>query len=69
MVSEEQEQFNREVIARQVRLIDICNWHCCANCEHLQRNGEDVRCALFACVPPASVIVVGCERWEERSPF
>ena len=69
MASEEQKQFNLEVIEKQHHIIAAREWHCCRNCEHGQLNAEAIRCALYACVPPAAVLIVGCENWQEWAPF
>ncbi len=71
MASEEQKQFNREVIAKQRMLAASREWHCCGNCYHmpLREEGEADRCELYACLPPVAVLIVGCESWTESIPF
>lgn len=68
----EGEQLQR--IDFQERLVRHSNWSCCLNCCHWLPNyiGEErpPGCDLAAkSVPPPSVIVVGCQKWEMDIPF
>jgi hypothetical protein len=66
MASEEQKQFNREVIAKQQEIIVRAEWHCCGNCNYLRLStGGAEHCALYDCLPPLAVLLVGCESWEQ----
>jgi hypothetical protein len=40
----------------------------CINCEHFT---EDEKCKLFNTRPPAKIIVLGCEKWQDKDgiPF
>jgi hypothetical protein len=62
MASEEQKQFNREVIAKQVELITRGEFQCCGNCLHIQLStGGAEHCTLYSTLPPLAVLLVGCE--------
>jgi hypothetical protein len=36
----------------------------CINCEHFTK---DERCKLFNARPPAKIIVLGCEKWQDKN--
>lgn len=69
MLSEEQKQFNREVIAKQHAILERNEWHSCGNCTHLRFTGTAAMCALYKLTQPIPVLITGCESWEGATPF
>jgi hypothetical protein len=71
MASEEQKQFNREVIARQREMANKREWICCGNCYYMPMRDANApeHCTLYDCLPPLAVLIGGCESWTEGSPF
>jgi Pyruvate/2-oxoacid:ferredoxin oxidoreductase delta subunit len=64
----------------QKRVIDYHVWHTCTNCYFWSRNhalrdkayteaSQYSYCEKYGTVPPADVIVVGCEVWDYDIPF
>ena len=56
---------NRDVIKNQKRIVNLFAWQTCLNCMYYREN----TCSLFKSIPPAEVIVFGCEKWELDIPF
>lgn len=70
MLSEEQKQFNRTVIAKQEAVLARDEWHSCGNCTNLRYHAHIPMCALFqGAAPPIATLVCGCEHWESAVPF
>jgi hypothetical protein len=69
MDSEEQKQFNHDVIGKQQQLLAREEWHSCANCTHLRYQGQTPVCDLFSAAPPLPVLIVGCPEWTGKTPF
>ena len=56
-------------IEAQKKMIDADRWLCCLNCDHYDGD-ENEGCILADHrSPPAKVMVVGCELWEDSIPF
>lgn len=49
----------------QDNMVQRMQWTCCPNC----RNWLSGSCQKYNAVPPAKVIVVGCEAWTPDLPF
>lgn len=60
-------------VAFQTRVIKSDVWKCCLNCDNWNSNNSSAAkdgCAISnSMIPPPSIIVHGCERWEFAIPF
>jgi len=58
---------NRQVIEIQKLAIEFDRIQTCTNCQHWNKQSQ--RCDEFKMLPPAEVIVTGCEEWIYIIPF